>query len=390
MGRHFKGDSEQPSEQASRQSDGAQQSPRSGQTSDPAAQRSSAEARQRAIRARKTGELNRTSDTFLDVKEGESVTTTEDARNYYGSAPVKASKSKDTAGYQKVIPSYHASGSTVRGRVDTSQREEALAAAKKKKASRSRVISNILIGVGIILLLVAGGMWAYTQWQYAQQDAENAKLAEFATVSDDGSTAPVVDWAALKAINADVVGWIQIPGTVVDYPVYQGSDNDHYLNTNAEGVYGVGGQIFMDYQNTAPGLVDEQTIVYGHHLKNGAMFKQVADMDNQEFFNSIHTVWYVTEDATYELEPLFVYYTNPDDTNVRVFSWPSQDEYHAYLNGLLSKSVSSTADASAIIGGTSRVLTLSTCNYISGYGRTILVCVQKSEANAVLNPATGG
>lgn len=251
-----------------------------------------------------------------------------------------------------------------------------------KKHSVMRIISNILLVVGIALMGFAIYKYATQWWNYKQVDEENAKLAAFATVKDDGSAPPQVDWASLKAINADVAGWIQVPGTSINYPVYQGKDNERYLNTNAEGVHGVGGQIFLDYQNTNPGMQDEQTIIYGHHLKNGAMFKQVADMDQQGFFDSIHTVWYVTEQATYELEPLFVYYTNESDLTVRQFMWNTPEEFHTYLQGKLAHAVTSRSDASAIIGNTSKVLTLSTCNYIDGYGRTILVCVQKGEAQA--------
>ena len=250
----------------------------------------------------------------------------------------------------------------------------------KRKGGKSRLFSNILLIVGIALLLVAGGMWGWSQWNYYQQDQENQKLAAYATVSDSGDEAPKVDWESLKKINADVCGWIQIPGTVINYPVYQGTDNDHYLNTNAEGTYGVGGQIFLDYQCTNPGMANQQTLIYGHHLKNGSMFKQVADMDQQEFFDSIETVWYVTEEKNYELEPLFVYYTDENDTNVRKFDFTDSDEFHTYLSELLAKAVTKRSDADKIVTGIDHVLTLSTCNYIEGYGRTILVCAVKSEA----------
>ena len=161
--------------------------------------------------------------------------------------------------------------------------------------------------------------------------------------------------------------------------------NDYYLNTTVDGVYGVGGQIFMDYVNQAPGMIDAQTIIYGHHLKNGAMFKQIADMENQGFFDSIHTIWYVTRDATYKLQPLFLYYTNPDDTNVRVFSFESDEAFRAYLLDILhNKGVTMNPDAETIIGSTTRVLTLSTCNYIEGQGRSILVCVEQSTVEAAL------
>ncbi len=249
----------------------------------------------------------------------------------------------------------------------------------KKRAGR--IVSVVLFVVGVGLLLTAAGLWAYNQWRYRQQDQINEELAAYATVSDDGTTAPQVDWAALKAVNGEVVSWVQIPGTAVNFPVYQASDNEKYLHTNAEGDYSVGGQVFLDYENDAPGMLDAQSIVYGHHLRNGAMFKAISDMDNQEMFDGVTTVWYVTEQATYELEPLLLYHTDEDDANVRRFSFPSTDDLHAYLTGLLDTSLTSRSDAARVIPNVTRVLTLCTCNYDNGdSGRTLLVCALKSEA----------
>ena len=242
----------------------------------------------------------------------------------------------------------------------------------------ARVLSVILFVVGIGLIAAAAGMFIYNQWQYGEQERINEELAEYATLSDDGSTAPQVDWEGLKAVNDEVVGWLQIPGTAVNFPVYQASDNEKYLHTSAEGEYALGGQVFMDYENTAPGMVDAQTIVYGHHLRNGAMFKPISDMDNQEMFDSVSTVWYVTESATYELEPLLLYRTDADDASVRQFGFASQEELTSYLQGLLGKAVTSRADAAERIPAVTQVLSLCTCNYDEGdSGRTILVCVPK-------------
>lgn len=250
----------------------------------------------------------------------------------------------------------------------------------RKRAAR--IVSVLLFVVGIALIATAAGMWIYNQWQYHEQDRINEELASFADVSDNGTTPPQVDWAGLKAINDEVVGWVQIPGTVVNFPVYQASDNEKYLNQSAEGGYAVGGQIFMDYANTPPGMVDGQSLIYGHHMRNGTMFKTVSDMTNQEMFDGVGTVWYVTEDATYELEPLLVYETDASDPEARRFTFASDDELHDYLSGLLGKAVTSRADATDVISRTSHVLTLCTCNYDHGdNGRTLLVCVPKDEAN---------
>ena len=242
-----------------------------------------------------------------------------------------------------------------------------------------RVLSTLLFIVGVGLIVYAAYTYLYAQYQYYLTDENNDTLAEYATVSDNPSSVPVVDWDALKAVNDDVVGWVYIPGTVVNFPVYQADDNSYYLHTSAEGEYSVGGQIFLDYANTAPGLVDYQSIIYGHHLRNGAMFKVIADMDNQEVFDSVTTVWYVTEDAAYELVPLLVYKTDEDDTNVRMFTFDSVEEYQSYLTDLLAQAVTSAEDAEELIATGANVLSLCTCNYDEefddGEGRTVLVCI---------------
>lgn len=257
--------------------------------------------------------------------------------------------------------------------------------ARTKK--RSNVISNILLGLGIVLLVVAAGIFINSQLQYHAQDAINEKLATYATVDNDASSstpsAPQVNWAALKQINPDVVGWIQIPGTVVNYPVYQGKTNEQYLHTSATGEYSIGGQIFLDYENKAPGLVDQQTVIYGHHLLNKSMFTPVDAMSNQDEFNKVKTVWYVTEQASYELQPLFFYRTPATNGEARHLTFASDTEFHAYLSNLLSQSSSQTALAPTAVPSVSKVVTLGTCDYDNnfgqGNGRGLLVCALKSE-----------
>lgn len=272
--------------------------------------------------------------------------------------------------------------------LQTSRNEVYGYSVRRRKNRRRLILSNILLVVGIALLIVAAAMWGIAQWRYHESDLENQRLAAYvqlpklkdADAQDDENGAPVVDWASLKAINDEIVAWIYIPGTSVNYPIYQHSDNEYYLRHSATGEWIIAGQLFLDFENTAPGLVDQQSILYGHHLKNGTMFQNIAALDDQEKFDEVKTIWYVTEDKSYELEPLLLYYTQAEDTNVRNFQFASDDDFHRYLRGLLSKSVTHREDADRIIDGTKHVLTLSTCNYYSGYGRTIFLCVPKEEA----------
>lgn len=257
------------------------------------------------------------------------------------------------------------------------------ASRQAKKRRRKNILATILAVIGVALLLTGGGLWWYAQSQYNAQAEVNEKLAGYAKVSDDGSTPPQVDWAALKAVNSDVCAWIQIPGTTVNYPVYKGETNDTYLRTSAFGDYVLGGQIFLDASNKSADLTEEQTIVYGHHLNDGSMFAPVAKMDDQAYFNSIQRIWWVTpiahEDGTYGQEnflcsPLFCYHVQEDDRTVRKFQWATTADFHQYLSEKYSLALAKAADAETTIPNVEHVLTLSTCEYSDGRGRCIVIC----------------
>lgn len=252
---------------------------------------------------------------------------------------------------------------------------------KKRENPFVRVLSYLLIFGGVALLLAAGGMWFQAQSRYWKQDQTNKALATHVKVKEavvEEDPCPVeVDWEALKAVNKDVIGWIYVPNTVVNYPVYQGVDNDQYLRTNAMGEYSVGGQLFLDYQNTKPGMVDRQSIIYGHHLWDGTMFEPLSHLDDQAVFDATDTIWYLTEQDTFELQPLMMYYATPDDETVQKFFFASDDEFHAYLQTKLDIAVTKRADAAELVAGATRVLSMSTCNYYDGYGRSILVAIEK-------------
>lgn len=80
----------------------------------------------------------------------------------------------------------------------------------------------------------------------------------------------------------DVVGWISIEGMKVDYPILQTDNNEFYLRHNYKGTESRAGSIFLDYRNDA-NLTDRHSIIYGHVLRNGSMFGQLANYAEMEF-----------------------------------------------------------------------------------------------------------
>ena len=99
---------------------------------------------------------------------------------------------------------------------------------------------------------------------------------------EEESVEPDIDWEALRAINPDIVGWIVLDGTPIDYPIVRGRDNDMYLHQTFTGERNVSGAIFMDYRN-APDFSDPFTLIHGHNMQNGSMFAGLHDFMGTSF-----------------------------------------------------------------------------------------------------------
>ena len=92
----------------------------------------------------------------------------------------------------------------------------------------------------------------------------------------------MVDFAALQAINPDIVAWLRIPG-VLEYPVVRGEDNSYYLNHTVQKTYNIAGSIFLDYRNERD-FSDRKNIIYGHNMKDGSMFHVLRNYQDIDFF----------------------------------------------------------------------------------------------------------
>lgn len=109
------------------------------------------------------------------------------------------------------------------------------------------------------------------------------------------------DFELLREENKDIIAWIDIPGTMVDYPVlYDGTDR--YLNMNLGGEKSVAGSIYVDA--TAEAALEESVnIIYGHHMKNGSMFASIDDFSNDAFWSSHKEINIYKENEELHLKP---------------------------------------------------------------------------------------
>ena len=173
----------------------------------------------------------------------------------------------------------------------------------------------------------------------------------------DVSRWPQVDFEALRQVNPDVIGWIYIPDTNINYPIVQGQDNDHYLHYLFDGTKNRAGSIFMDYR-CDPYFFDQHTIIYGHHLKNKTMFSRLMRYKKQSFYDAHTEILLVTPDAYYALRVFSGYIANN-----RSSAWNlhmEEEEFALWLEEIRQKSCFRT-DYAPDPGDA--VITLSTCTY---------------------------
>ena len=155
----------------------------------------------------------------------------------------------------------------------------------------SRTISNILIIVFSAIIAFSGfRLWKifheYHEGEKQYSDTasryQHTKDPDNTLADNDPQVCPItVDFDSLKALNPDVVGWIYSADTQINYPVLLGEDNSEYLHHMVNGEYNSAGSIFMDCRNK-PDLSDFNTILYGHHMKNGSMFASLHQYTEQE------------------------------------------------------------------------------------------------------------
>lgn len=227
---------------------------------------------------------------------------------------------------------------------------------------RGNVLSNILIAVGVALLLVAGGLFIKAQIGYKKANDYYNGIAEMAVKDSSGEDGiPQIDFDALKKESDDIVGWIYVPGTRINYVVAQGETNNTYLRHLPNGEYSENGTIFMDMDGTAPGMVDQQTTLYGHHMNDGAMFEPIDASMDQKVFDTFKKVYYITPEMTYVLKPMFTMQVQDDYVDARRTNFDSEKAFTQYLQASLAQAKASAKDAAAEVEKADKVLTLVTC-----------------------------
>lgn len=189
-------------------------------------------------------------------------------------------------------------------------------------------------------------------WVPAPVEDEDPNMEQMAAIGLD----------ALREVNEDVIGWIMIPDSNINYPLLQGDDNDHYLEHAWDNRSTSVGSIFLEHLSSAD-LTDYNTIVYGHNMNDGSMFAGLKKYSTDGYWEKHPYVYIATDEGVYRYE-IFSAYKAEVDSVTYCLSFRQEKTKAEFLLHTLDNS---KIDTGILPELTDRILTLSTC---SGMGQS--------------------
>lgn len=211
----------------------------------------------------------------------------------------------------------------------------------------------------------------------ASESEENGETISIENTEEPNEeTERMLQVKQLQEQNIDIVGWLEIENTNINYPVLQGRDNSYYMTHNYKKENSKNGSIFLnaDYNWNIP---SNNLLIYGHNLGNGMMFQELLKYEKESFYQEHPVIRFTTaeEDAEYEIISAFksrVYYKS--EKNVFRYYYfinsESEEKYDEFVKNAKNASLY-PIDATANYGD--QLITLSTCSYYVEDGRFAVV-----------------
>ncbi|MGE6630508.1 class B sortase [Bacillus sp. NPDC077027] len=236
--------------------------------------------------------------------------------------------------------------------------------AKKQPSKGTRLFQRMFTFVCICVFVYSGialgaELLGYYQNRKVLAEAQTMYDRQTATTEQHEAGKVRSSFDELLNVNQDIVGWVDMKDTMIQYPIVQAKDNAYYLTRNylKEGTRA--GSIFMDYRNDA---LEESpnTVLYGHRMKDGSMFAGLKKYLQKDFFESHRTFHYDTLYKSYEAEIFAVYETTVAFDYIQT-DFSDLGEYAHYLQDVRKESIYKT---DTDVSTDDLILTLSTCDYV--------------------------
>ena len=251
-----------------------------------------------------------------------------------------------------------------------------------------KIITGVIFVIALAMFLFSGFSLLKAFREYKKGDDEYSSLETYVTRETDGqevtidetesefvyetesdvvtghtikkrlySKKSIVDFDSLKKINRDLVGWLLIDSLGISYPVVQTDNNDYYLHKTFEKKDNFAGCLFIEYQNHSD-FSDNNTIIYGHNMKNGSMFGKLRKILEDGVYSKDPYFWIYTEEKVYKFHVFSARTVNVDSESYTL-QFATPEDFQNYLNDVSGKSELKCDQVS--VDANDKIVTLSTC-----------------------------
>lgn len=214
--------------------------------------------------------------------------------------------------------------------------------------------------IACIGVIIYAGLRIYDQKnEYKKAEKEYGKLQK-----------KEIDFVELKKLNQDIVAWVKIPGTRINYPIVQGSDDEEYLHRTFLKKRNSSGAIFLEVK-CKKNFTSENNIIYGHHMRNGTMFADLVKLRDQKFVKKHDQIQLYLPEKTIDLTIVLAYAGSVQKIPI---SFKSKMDKKKWEEEITKKSeIISTKKL------TGRIYTFVTCSYERKNNRTYVYAIERGD-----------
>lgn len=240
-----------------------------------------------------------------------------------------------------------------------------------------------IIALATTVVVVALAALAYIQYSYYSGQREYDELTEYMSVNDSGGIVTLgsfeVDWDALREKNPDVVGWVYLPGTVINYPIVWRENDDVYYtkhtfgDNTARAFAAEYGAIALSGANS-PDWTDQVNFISGHHMRNDSMFAILYDFQDSALFNEHRTFYVLTPEGNFRMTSFACDKVLGSSKDIVIPNFETEEEFTEYLQARVDGSSVTPSPAATSVEGIEQVFALYTCSEPDNQYRIMVYC----------------
>lgn len=219
---------------------------------------------------------------------------------------------------------------------------------------------KFIILVFVVTLIISSYYLVKDFLEYKSSNDDNKELVKdvinYTDNKEEKEDKIMINWDRLYEINKDIIGWIKIENTNINYPILKDDENLKYLKHSYNEKYNNNGSIFT--LNADP-FNDENTVIYGHNMKNGTMFSELSKYMNKNFFDEHSTILIYTKNQNYKATVFSCYSigVNQEEKNTKALDFEDEIEYYKKASKYKVNNMENIK----------KIIKLSTCSYLNNH-----------------------